>query len=442
MTDRGSTPNDIAQRLIDDGYSSDLVAAYCELYNELAEDLVSEDNSSNNGSMFHGDTMEAKNAIIEALQGGRKNLGKNTSDDFKEFERERNQQRDDFYEENFGMSYSDYLAFEEQEMPSIWRQMSNFVAEEYDRIVNESYEMRDEQNNVEQINNENNGNNTEGNRQLAGGHEILPTEGSNQQGGTSTSTNPAAETTNGSEGGNQNEEVQGGALSNKEVYNRHTTTKQSAETAEASQDVEQGDTQTSSSMNAPTPSEGKDTTKSPTSQENQQKTDKKVKEPQNEEVQGSAQGVGQIGEESSQWNTLSEEDAKMLIQNMEDSLLPNSSDMHLAENPNGLPDLLPTQESNESISDGKDTIKSQNSQEKQQKTDEKVEEPQNEEVQGGVQGEFQNNEPQPIVEGDFGPIYNQFKGNAKGAVAQLSKIRNGEATAALHHKDIGDIDIV
>ena len=94
------------------------------------------------------------------------------------------------------------------------------------------------------------------------------------------------------------------------------------------------------------------------------------------------------------------------------------------------------------VSDGKDKTKSANSQENQQKTDEKVEEPQNEEVQGGVQGEFQNNEPQPIGEGDFGPIYNPFKGNAKGAVVQLSKIRNGEATAALHHKDIGDIDIV
>ena len=68
-----------------------------------------------------------------------------------------------------------------------------------------------------------------------------------------------------------------------------------------------------------TVSDGKDTTKSPNSQENQQKTDEKVEEPQNEEVQGSTQGVGQIGEESSQWNTLSEEDAKMLIQNMEDS---------------------------------------------------------------------------------------------------------------------------
>ena len=36
------------------------------------------------------------------------------------------------------------------------------------------------------------------------------------------------------------------------------------------------------------------------------------------------------------------------------------------------------------VSDGKDTPKSPNPQENQQKTDEKVEEPQNEEVQGGA----------------------------------------------------------
>ena len=178
----------------------------------LAEELVSADDTYHNGSLYHGDTTEAKNAILEALQTASKKseLGKNTSDDFKEYERQREEAREAFYEENFNMSYSDYLAFEEQQMPNIWRRMSNFVAEEYDRIVNESYELRDEQNNVEQINNENNGNNTEGNQQLAGGSEVLPTEESNQQGGTSTSTNPAAETANGSEGSNQNEEVPGG----------------------------------------------------------------------------------------------------------------------------------------------------------------------------------------------------------------------------------------
>ena len=63
---------------------------------------------------------------------------------------------------------------------------------------------------------------------------------------------------------------------------------------------------------------------------------------------------------------------------IKDSLLPNSSDVHLAENPDGLPDLLPTQESNESISEGKDTTKSPNSQENQQKTDKKSDEGQKE----------------------------------------------------------------
>ena len=44
---------------------------------------------------------------------------------------------------------------------------------------------------------------------------------------------------------------------NKEVYHRHTTEKQSTETAGVSQDIEQSGTQMSSSMNTPT-SSGKD----------------------------------------------------------------------------------------------------------------------------------------------------------------------------------------
>ena len=251
----------------------------------LAEELVSADDTYHNGSLYHGDTTEAKNAILEALQTASKKseLGKNTSDDFKEYERQREEAREAFYEENFNMSYSDYLAFEEQQMPNIWRRMSNFVAEEYDRIVNESYELRDEQNNVEQINNENNGNNTEGNRQLAGGSEVLPTEGSNQQGGTSTSTNPATETTNGSEGSNQNEEVQGGAQGvgqNNEPQKKNSASDNTTDTDETVNNGKLNDTATQQN----TVSDNKDTTKSPNSQENQQKTDEKVEERQNEEV--------------------------------------------------------------------------------------------------------------------------------------------------------------
>ena len=51
-------------------------------------------------------------------------------------------------------------------------------------------------------------------------------------------------------------------------------------------------------------------------------------------------------------------------------------------------------------------------------------------------------EPKPIGIGSFGFIYNQFKGKAKEAVAFLLRKRNGEAIGALHHKEVGDIDLV
>ncbi len=59
----------------------------------------------------------------------------------------------------------------------------------------------------------------------------------------------------------------------KEVYNRHTTDKQSAETAEASLSGEQSGTTPSTSMNAPTSSADKGTTNSETSKE---KAEKKI----------------------------------------------------------------------------------------------------------------------------------------------------------------------
>lgn len=48
----------------------------------------------------------------------------------------------------------------------------------------------------------------------------------------------------------------------------------------------------------------------------------------------------------------------------------------------------------------------------------------------------------PVGVGAFGNIYNQFRGNAKAAIEFLKKVRSGEAVGALHHKDIGDIDLV
>ena len=66
---------------------------------------------------------------------------------------------------------------------------------------------------------------------------------------------------------------------NEEVYNRHTTVKQSVETVETSQDTEQSDTQVSPSMNVPTTSTGKVSESPETKQEKAEKSiSAKVKE--------------------------------------------------------------------------------------------------------------------------------------------------------------------
>ena len=49
---------------------------------------------------------------------------------------------------------------------------------------------------------------------------------------------------------------------------------------------------------------------------------------------------------------------------------------------------------------------------------------------------------QPVATGDFGPIYDQFVGKPQEAIDFLLSQRDGEAIGALHHRDIGDIDLV
>lgn len=44
--------------------------------------------------------------------------------------------------------------------------------------------------------------------------------------------------------------------------------------------------------------------------------------------------------------------------------------------------------------------------------------------------------------GAFGKIYTEFYHDAQGAIAKLKSEKSGEAEAALHHPDIGDIDLV
>lgn len=45
-------------------------------------------------------------------------------------------------------------------------------------------------------------------------------------------------------------------------------------------------------------------------------------------------------------------------------------------------------------------------------------------------------------DGPFGQMLHDFKGNAQGAIAKLMELKSGEAIGALHHPEIGDIDLV
>ncbi|WP_257806357.1 DUF2213 domain-containing protein [Burkholderia glumae] len=44
--------------------------------------------------------------------------------------------------------------------------------------------------------------------------------------------------------------------------------------------------------------------------------------------------------------------------------------------------------------------------------------------------------------GPFGPILTNFKGDAQGAIKALTEMQDGEAIGALHHPEIGDIDLI
>lgn len=63
-------------------------------------------------------------------------------------------------------------------------------------------------------------------------------------------------------------------------------------------------------------------------------------------------------------------------------------------------------------------------------------------AQSVAEPHFSLDDIKPVGVGAFGNIYNQFRGKAKAAIEFLKMVRGGEAIGALHHKDIGDIDLV
>ena len=165
---------------------------------QLAEELVSYDNSELNGVTYRGDTSLAKDAILEALQaaGTRGELAQNNTAEREKYVEARMADLDAQYMEAYGMTYDEYLSYEEQIMPTIWRDYNN-----YDEIAfNNMYAEE-----IQQLLNTRENGNTTGEKQTDDrGNQVLSEQQSIEQPGSAGSTEPGTEIQAGVQSNNEN----------------------------------------------------------------------------------------------------------------------------------------------------------------------------------------------------------------------------------------------
>ena len=163
----------------------------------LAEELVSYDNAELNGITFNGDTGAAKDAILEALHGAG-TRGELTVDNTAEQERyvdARRAELDAQYLEAYGMTYEDYLAYEEQNLPEMLRKYANFDEVEFYNLYADEIELTLNSRINEQ------GNDTTGEEPRAGGgDEVLLGEGTDNARGSAGGTEQGTEVPTGVQG--------------------------------------------------------------------------------------------------------------------------------------------------------------------------------------------------------------------------------------------------
>lgn len=172
----------------------------------LSEKLVDLDNTENSGRFFGGDSAAARDAIIDFLKSGRYK-----TDQEQEFVAQYNAQRDAYYNERYGMSYEDYIAYTEQEMPEMLRRYSNFDEQEFTMLyadeIEEDLRRREEQ--AKQQNNGTEGNDSAGEEQSdGGGHQVQPGERTDDTRGGEERTDTRAEEDAGDEGAGKPEAAQ------------------------------------------------------------------------------------------------------------------------------------------------------------------------------------------------------------------------------------------
>lgn len=164
----------------------------------LAEELVSYDNAELNGVTYRGDTSLAKDAILEALQaaGTRGELAQNNTAEREKYVEARMADLDAQYMEAYGMTYDEYLSYEEQIMPTIWRDYNNYDEVAFNNMYAEE---------IQQLLNTRENGNTTGEKQTDGrGNQVLPEQQSIEQTGSAGSTKPGTEVQAGVQGTDEN----------------------------------------------------------------------------------------------------------------------------------------------------------------------------------------------------------------------------------------------
>lgn len=163
----------------------------------LAEELVSYDNAEMNGVLFGGDTSSAKDAILSALQGAgtRGELKQTNEAEEQAYIDARNAARDEQYMEQYGMTYEEYLVYEEQIMPTIWREYNNYDEVAFNNMYAEEIEQL-----IKSIENDTTGEEQADDR----GNQVLPEQQVTEQRGSTGSQEQRTEAPVGVQGNNEN----------------------------------------------------------------------------------------------------------------------------------------------------------------------------------------------------------------------------------------------
>lgn len=164
----------------------------------LAEELVSYDNAEMNGVLFGGDTSSAKDAILSALQGAgtRGELKQTNEAEEQAYIDARNAARDAQYMEQYGMTYEEYLAYEEQIMPTIWREYNNYDETAFNNMYAEEIEQL-----IKSRENDTTGEEQADDR----GNQVLSEQQVTEQRGSEGGTEPGTEVQAGVQSNNENE---------------------------------------------------------------------------------------------------------------------------------------------------------------------------------------------------------------------------------------------